>query len=90
MKEKEILKELNTYYTDKSTNKYMAKKLFDLFRVTGSVGVDTKPVLMTLERTYENKDITICDLCRFNEECEWNEKRYHKCCTENTDDQYYL
>lgn len=34
MKKEEILKELNTYYTDKSTNKYMAEKLFDLFIVS--------------------------------------------------------
>ena len=58
--------------------------------VTGSIGRDTKPVLTELERTSENRHITVCDLCIFNKECDYNEKRYHKCCTENTDDQYYL
>ena len=70
-------------------NKEKEKKL-KLCVVTGSFGAKKEPTLTTLKRTDENRHITVCDLCIFSAECEFNEIRYNKCITDNTDEQYYL
>jgi len=63
--------------------------LLNLCVVTGSFGVNKEPTLTTLKRTEENRHVTVCDLCIFDKECEFNEIKYNKCLTDNTDEQYY-
>ena len=66
------------------------EKQLNLNLVTGSIGKDTKPVLTTLKRTYENKDICVCDLCILKDKCTDLNEVFQNCTNKNTDDQYYL